>query len=324
MERNPDRERVIDEMRTYLRMADGDPHRGIAVFDKVCGQCHKIYGKGYDVGPDITVNGRGDFEQLLSNVFDPSLVIGADYQARTVLTIDGRVETGLLVEENDRRIVLRPQGSEEIVIAREDVEDVSISSLSLMPEDLEKQVTPEELADLFAFISLDKHPDEEEAKPIPGAEVIFPREEEDPSRFPELVDQILPGFTTERSGVDGVSVMENYSGRDQVLRTHPVSERIPCVLSGQLSVPADVDSRLAIPVGHDDNGGDWILEVHLNGERVVERTIGPETSDQGWVDVEIPLHDYAGETVEIELVNRANDWFYEFGYWGRARLEFAR
>ncbi|MGH6740299.1 MAG: hypothetical protein ACREDY_14955, partial [Bradyrhizobium sp.] len=84
-ERNPQREQVIAQMRELLKRTPGDPHRGRDVFKKVCGQCHKIYGEGQEVGPDITVNGRGSFDQLLSNVFDPSLVIGAAYQAQTVI-----------------------------------------------------------------------------------------------------------------------------------------------------------------------------------------------------------------------------------------------
>jgi putative heme-binding domain-containing protein len=135
----------------------------------VCGQCHKLHGTGQEVGPDITVNGRSNFEQLLSNVFDPSLVIGASYQARTVLTTDGRVITGLLAEDNDQRVVLKVQGGKLETIARGDIEEMKISELSLMPEQLEKQITPAELADLFSLLSLDKRPSDPEAKLIPGA-----------------------------------------------------------------------------------------------------------------------------------------------------------
>jgi hypothetical protein len=42
------------------------------------------------------------------------------------------------------------------------------SELSLMPEGLEKQLQPQEIADLFAFITLDKHPDDPAARPIPS------------------------------------------------------------------------------------------------------------------------------------------------------------
>lgn len=166
--RDPEREAFVTRMRRLVRSTPGDPHRGIVVFNRVCGQCHKIHGQGQEVGPDVTANGRASFDQLLSNVFDPSLVIGAAYQARTVLTSDGRVVTGLLVEDNDQRVVLKAQGGKLETIARGEVEALKVSELSLMPEGLEKQLQPQEIADLFAFITLDKHPDDKSARPIPG------------------------------------------------------------------------------------------------------------------------------------------------------------
>ena len=166
--RDPARESLVAEMKKLIRATPGDPHRGIAVYGKLCGQCHKIHGQGQEVGPDITSNGRASFEQLLSNVFDPSLVIGASYQARTVRTFDGRVITGLLAEDNDERVVLKVQGGKLETIAREDVEAMKVSELSLMPEGIEKQLQPQEIADLFAFITLDKHPNDPAARFIPG------------------------------------------------------------------------------------------------------------------------------------------------------------
>jgi putative heme-binding domain-containing protein len=154
-DRDPKREELISQMRKLLDERRGDPGKGKAVFTRVCGQCHKLHGEGQDVGPDITSNGRGSFDQLLSNVFDPSLVIGASYQARTVLTTDGRVLTGLLVEDSDQRIVLKGQGGKLETIPREEVDAVKVSELSLMPEGLEKQLKPQEIADLFAYLRKD-------------------------------------------------------------------------------------------------------------------------------------------------------------------------
>jgi putative heme-binding domain-containing protein len=167
--RSPAREQVIDRMRSLLRPQSGDPYAGAAVFKKLCAQCHKIHGEGQDVGPDLTSNGRGSYEQLLSNVFDPSLVIGAAYQATTVATRDGRVLTGLLAEESAQHIGLKIQGGKLETIARDDVEELKLSPLSLMPEDLEKQLSEQELADLFAFLTRDKPPGDPSARPIPGA-----------------------------------------------------------------------------------------------------------------------------------------------------------
>jgi putative heme-binding domain-containing protein len=170
--RDPAREQLVRQMRQTLASTPGDPHRGKALFGKLCGQCHKIHGEGQEVGPDITSNGRASFDQLLSNVFDPSLVIGAAYQARTVLTTDGRVISGLLVEESNQRIVLKVQGGKEEIIPRDDVEQVKVSELSIMPEGIEKQYSAQELADLFAFLTLDKPPDDPTARPIPGTPVV--------------------------------------------------------------------------------------------------------------------------------------------------------
>jgi putative membrane-bound dehydrogenase-like protein len=167
--RDAGRERVISEMRVLLGRTEGDPIAGVAVFKKLCAQCHKLYGEGQDVGPEITLNGRNSYEQLLSNVFDPSLVIGAAYQGTTVATSDGRILTGLLAENSPQRVVLKMQGGKVETVPRSDVEELKVSPMSLMPEDLEKQLQPQEIADLFAFITLDRPPGDPAARPIPGA-----------------------------------------------------------------------------------------------------------------------------------------------------------
>jgi putative heme-binding domain-containing protein len=171
-ERNPEREKVVAEMGEYLRANIGDPVAGRTVFKNLCAQCHTIYGEGGNVGPDITANGRASFEQLLSNVFDPSLVIGADYQVSTVVTKDGRNLTGLVVENNDRRVIIRMAGESEETVPRNNVEYMRLSKLSMMPEGVENVFSRRDLADLFAFLSLDKTPTDPTAKLIPGAPAV--------------------------------------------------------------------------------------------------------------------------------------------------------
>jgi putative membrane-bound dehydrogenase-like protein len=167
-DRNPEREKVVGQMRDLIRTTPGDAHRGVAVFKKVCAQCHKMYGEGVDVGPDITANGRSDFNQLLSNVFDPSLVIGAGYQATTVVTNAGQTFTGLVVEDSAQRIVLKVQGGEVKTIPRGSIDEMHVSKVSLMPEGLERQLQAQEIADLFAYLTLDRPPADPRARKIPG------------------------------------------------------------------------------------------------------------------------------------------------------------
>jgi putative membrane-bound dehydrogenase-like protein len=166
--RNPEREKLVAQMRDMLKKTPGDPKAGRLHFNKICAQCHKMYGEGQDVGPDITSNGRSDFEQLLSNVFDPSLVIGAGYTATTVVTNRGQTIAGLVVEDSPQRIVLKTQGGKIETIPRGDVDQVLHSKLSLMPEDVEKQLQPQEIADLFAYLCLDRPPEDPKARKIPG------------------------------------------------------------------------------------------------------------------------------------------------------------
>ncbi|MCA9110146.1 MAG: c-type cytochrome, partial [Planctomycetaceae bacterium] len=164
-----DRRQMVNNMADFLHGTPGDAERGGLAFKKVCAQCHKIYGEGAEVGPDITRNGRNNWQQLLTNVFDPSAVIGPGYQARILVTIDGRVLTGLAVEESDQRVVLKIQGGKIETIPRDQIEEYKISEASMMPEQLEKQLTPQEIADLFAFLALDKPPSDPEARILPGA-----------------------------------------------------------------------------------------------------------------------------------------------------------
>jgi putative heme-binding domain-containing protein len=176
-ERDPGREKVVTSMGDYLRQHPGDPRAGRAVFRKLCAQCHTIYGEGQAVGPDLTSNGRGSFDQVLASVFDPSLVIGAAYQTTTVVTESGRSLTGLVVEDSDRRIVLRLPGGGQEVVPRIDVKSTRIGRLSMMPEGIETLLDRKDLADLFAFLSLDRPPDDPRARPIPGAPAPVPRRE---------------------------------------------------------------------------------------------------------------------------------------------------
>jgi putative heme-binding domain-containing protein len=154
----------------------GDPEQGVLVFKRVCSQCHRLHGEGIDVGPEITSNGRGSFEQLVSNVFDPSLVIGEAFQAKNVLTADGRVLSGLIVAQDAQRLTLKVQGGKTIELDREeDIDDIKDSSKSLMPDGLEQQMSEQEMLDLFAYLSLAKPLSAAENATIPGTpETLVP------------------------------------------------------------------------------------------------------------------------------------------------------
>jgi len=318
-ERNPMREHIIAEMRRTIRSQSGDAIAGAAIFKKVCGQCHKIYGEGPDVGPDITLNGRNSFEQLLSNVFDPSLVIGADYRAHTVVTADGRILTGLVAEDSQQRVVLKVQGGKLETIARADVEQMVVSELSMMPEDLEKQIKPQEMIDLFAYLTLDKPPSDPAARRLPGVDKPLARESDDPTQFSLMIEEVAPGFSMTASGPGGVAVLDRHMGHETVVRTHPLDRDTPCVLSRTVEVPASGKTRLVLDVSHYP-GADWMLVVRADGKVIHQSVVGPETTQDGWTKVRVDLARFAGKTVALEVLNQANKWADEYAYWGRVEI----
>jgi len=316
-ERDPARVELISRMRNELRTSQGDPVAGRIVFKRVCGQCHKMYGEGAEVGPDITRNGRASFEQLLSNVFDPSLVIGASYQGLTVVTKDGRVISGLPVEDSPQRVVLKVQGDKQEIIARSDVDEVVPSKLSLMPEGLEKQLQAQEMADLFAYITLDKPPEDPEAKLLIGSRII-PGETSNVAEYPALVEQLLPGYSTTRSGEGGIAVLTSYHSRP-ALRTHPVSRTEPSRLSASTTLPTASTVKLRLSVAPHERG-DWQLIVNVNGMSRHQSMIRRQGQDVEWKEITIDLTDLAGQPVTIDLLNKANDWSNEFAYWNAAEI----
>ena len=72
-------------------------------------------------------------------------------------------------QDNPQRVVLKQQGGKLETIPRGEVEELQVSKVSLMPEGLEKQLKPQEIADLFAFLVLDKPPTDPTARKIKGA-----------------------------------------------------------------------------------------------------------------------------------------------------------
>ncbi len=152
---NTPREQLVSQLASKIDAgATGSYAGGKLVFARVCAQCHLLNGQGYEVGPDLAGNGRGNLKQLISNILDPSLVIGPAFQAQTILTVDGDVASGILIAETEDAIRLKVQGGKTLRFSREDIEEVRKSEKSLMPEGIELQTTEQELLDLIAYLSV--------------------------------------------------------------------------------------------------------------------------------------------------------------------------
>lgn len=146
-----DRRQVFEEHRAVLALPASGA-RGHAVFTRACGVCHTLGGEGVKVGPDLTGVRNQPAEALLLHILVPDAEIYPGYQAFEVETRDGRSLTGLLVAETPESVTLRRSGGEQEEIRRSNVKSLAMSRVSLMPQELEKTMSREELADLLAFL----------------------------------------------------------------------------------------------------------------------------------------------------------------------------
>lgn len=136
----------------------------------------------------------------------------------------------------------------------------------------------------------------------------------------KAIEQFAPGWKVAQCGEDmDPGLREQLRGRKNVLVTHPLNPEIGCVISRTVKLPANKDTTLKLVVGHDPRG-DWDLIVKVDGKELLRKTIGPETTTVGWVDVSVDLSRYAGRSVKIELINEPTGWRYEAGYWAEISL----
>ncbi len=147
-----EREKVLKRYEAALDR-EGDPRRGREVFDRACAKCHRLDGKGSEVGPDLgSVRNRAP-ALLLGDILMPSRAIAQNYESYVVETASGDVLEGVMASQTPTAIALRREAAEERVVPRSDIKKIYASNLSAMPADLEQQVDVQQMADLLALLT---------------------------------------------------------------------------------------------------------------------------------------------------------------------------
>jgi putative heme-binding domain-containing protein len=146
------RQAIVEAYRSALGMK-GDRVAGGAVFQKLCASCHRLDKVGVDVGPDLATLSDRSPEALLIAILDPNRALETKYVSFSVATVDGRVLNGLIASESATAVTLRRQDGKEDVLLRSDIQEMAASGQSLMPEGLEKDLKPKDLADLISFLA---------------------------------------------------------------------------------------------------------------------------------------------------------------------------
>jgi putative heme-binding domain-containing protein len=150
---SPEKIRRIAEVRGMLAEGDkGNAERGRPIFKENCAVCHRLFGEGEQIGPELTGSERGNLDFLLTSLVDPSASIRKEYQAQAVALMDGRVLNGLVIEESARTITLVDHNRQKSVVPRDQIEEMKSSDVSLMPDGLLDKLGEDQVRDLFKYL----------------------------------------------------------------------------------------------------------------------------------------------------------------------------
>lgn len=147
-----DRAKTVESYRDVLKMT-GDVARGKKAFEDNCAKCHMPRRQGGRVGPDLSGINNKTKEELLTSILNPSYAIEPRFVNYIVTSKDGRMHDGIISNETPGAITLRGGADDgDETILRKNVTDIRASSVSLMPEDLEKSMSKQDLADVIAYL----------------------------------------------------------------------------------------------------------------------------------------------------------------------------
>jgi putative heme-binding domain-containing protein len=139
-------------MQALADIEGGSADRGKVVFRRVCINCHRIYGEGADLGPDMNqVGKRLAPVKLVESIIDPNAEVDAKYLSTLVITDEGKSITGLLVSETPDELVIH-DGKEPKTIPVASIEERVKLKQSSMPEGLAATLSPNEFLDVIAFL----------------------------------------------------------------------------------------------------------------------------------------------------------------------------
>ena len=143
-------------------LAKGNVRNGRAIYERTCFACHKLYGQGGEIGPDITGSNRANLDYILENILNPSGEIPEGYQLLLVTTRGGQTLAGTLASENARQLVLRVVGLPPVTVAKSEIQSRETIPTSMMPEGLLASLRDEDVIDLIGYLRTTKQVDKPE------------------------------------------------------------------------------------------------------------------------------------------------------------------
>lgn len=148
------------QQQTILQMDSdltvGDSNRGRAVFfsnKAVCSKCHRVASEGGNVGPNLSTIGQSRSRRdLLESIVFPNATFARGFAPYTIATVDGKTFSGIVLGEGIEHLTLGLDQEKSVRISHESIEEIRASETSIMPSDISKTLSNQELADLLAFL----------------------------------------------------------------------------------------------------------------------------------------------------------------------------
>ncbi len=147
----------VEKVEAFLPyLNEGSAERGKDVFfgkKSNCATCHQVGGQGKKIGPDLTTIGASRTSRdLLESIVFPSATLVRDYEPFSILIEDGKVLNGIVVRETVDTIYIQQKEGEPVAVQRDEIELLSPSTVSIMPNGLDRVLSQTELADLIAYL----------------------------------------------------------------------------------------------------------------------------------------------------------------------------
>ncbi len=142
----------IARFAAVIREGSGIPKPGKKIFEQQCARCHSLFGRGGKLGPDLTTYRRDDLDTMLLNIVNPSAEVREGFVGSVVAITDGRILSGVIIEQDKNVVVLREADGHDATLDRTSIDAMSPSKKSLMPEGLLDTLTPQQVRDLFAYL----------------------------------------------------------------------------------------------------------------------------------------------------------------------------
>jgi putative heme-binding domain-containing protein len=146
--------------RDGFQTAQADPGLGAKVFEKNCGICHQMGGKGAKVGPQLDGIGSRGFDRLMEDILDPNRNVDQSFRLTTIALKNGQIVSGLLLREEGEVLIVADSQGKEVRVAKSAVDERSISPMSPMPANLMDQVSADDFYRLMAYLLSRREPTE--------------------------------------------------------------------------------------------------------------------------------------------------------------------